>query len=105
MPMAVVQAASELCAQYGAWLVVDNTYEHFAYDGAASRAVLRLRLSLDEETAQFCSELSFQMHFLRIGSELSFQPNFSEESFQTSKLAPVVHGFHEGTDRITIEQR
>ena len=25
--------AHELCQQAGVWLVVDNTYEHFTYDG------------------------------------------------------------------------
>ena len=28
-----VERASELCAAAGAWLVLDNTYEHFVYDG------------------------------------------------------------------------
>ena len=29
-----LERASQLCAAAGAWLVVDNTYEHFTYDGA-----------------------------------------------------------------------
>ena len=28
-----MERASELCAAAGAWLVLDNTYEHFVYDG------------------------------------------------------------------------
>ena len=28
-----LQRAHELCEQAGVWLVVDNTYEHFTYDG------------------------------------------------------------------------
>ena len=28
-----LQRAHKLCEQAGAWLVVDNTYEHFTYDG------------------------------------------------------------------------
>ncbi len=28
-----LQRARKLCEQAGAWLIVDNTYEHFTYDG------------------------------------------------------------------------
>ena len=28
-----IERASALCAAAGAWLVLDNTYEHFAYEG------------------------------------------------------------------------
>ena len=28
-----LQRAHKLCEQAGAWLIVDNTYEHFTYDG------------------------------------------------------------------------
>eukprot|EP00928_Gymnodinium_smaydae_P065218 TRINITY_DN48393_c0_g1_i1.p1 TRINITY_DN48393_c0_g1~~TRINITY_DN48393_c0_g1_i1.p1 ORF type:complete len:438 (+),score=75.53 TRINITY_DN48393_c0_g1_i1:58-1371(+) len=31
IPLTTLQAASDLCRAHGAWLVVDNTYEHFAY--------------------------------------------------------------------------
>lgn len=34
-----LEAASRMCAQAGAWLVVDNTYEHFTYDGAEHHCV------------------------------------------------------------------
>lgn len=33
IPRETIEAASDLCAHYGAWLVMDNTYEHFAYEG------------------------------------------------------------------------
>ncbi|KAL1522517.1 hypothetical protein AB1Y20_017504 [Prymnesium parvum] len=33
IPHATLEEAKDLCAQYGAWLVVDNTYENFAYKG------------------------------------------------------------------------
>jgi len=33
IPGETLQAASELCAAHGIWLVVDNTYEHFQYEG------------------------------------------------------------------------
>jgi len=33
MTKAELQRAHKLCEQAGAWLVVDNTYEHFTYDG------------------------------------------------------------------------
>jgi len=31
IPKATLEEASALCAEYGAWLVLDNCYEHFAY--------------------------------------------------------------------------
>jgi aspartate/methionine/tyrosine aminotransferase len=34
-----LEAASRMCAHAGAWLVVDNTYEHFTYDGAEHHCV------------------------------------------------------------------
>jgi len=38
MPEAMLQRISALCAKYGSWLCVDNTYEHFTYeeDGGCS---------------------------------------------------------------------
>jgi len=30
---AELERASQMCAAAGAWLIVDNTYEHFVYDG------------------------------------------------------------------------
>merc|ERR1712107_630174 len=33
MPAALLQRLSDACAKYGAWLIVDNTYEHFEYEG------------------------------------------------------------------------
>ena len=38
IPQATVEAASALCAAHGIWLVMDNTYEHFAYDGRPPHA-------------------------------------------------------------------
>lgn len=34
-----LQRASAICAAAGAWLVVDNTYEHFTYGGAQHECV------------------------------------------------------------------
>ncbi len=36
---AELQRASQLCAAAGAWLVVDNTYEHFTYEGRQHHCV------------------------------------------------------------------
>jgi len=36
IPRATLEEASDLCRSHGVWLVVDNTYEHFAYDGEAA---------------------------------------------------------------------
>lgn len=33
MSKSELQRAHKLCEQAGAWLIVDNTYEHFTYDG------------------------------------------------------------------------
>ena len=33
MTRAELEQASELCRRRGTWLVVDDTYEHFTYDG------------------------------------------------------------------------
>jgi len=35
VPLETLEAASELCKAHGVWLVVDNTYEHFEYEGEA----------------------------------------------------------------------
>ena len=35
IPKATLEEASALCAEYGAWLVLDNCYEHFAYPDQA----------------------------------------------------------------------
>ena len=40
VPAETLQAASELCAEYGAWLVLDNCYEAFAYPGEAPHVCL-----------------------------------------------------------------
>lgn len=34
-----LEEASRMCSRAGAWLVVDNTYEHFTYDGATHHCV------------------------------------------------------------------
>ena len=34
-----LERASALCGAVGAWLVVDNTYEHFTYDGCEHACV------------------------------------------------------------------
>lgn len=34
LPRSLLQRASDLTAKAGSWLVVDNTYDHFLYDGA-----------------------------------------------------------------------
>ena len=34
-----LQRASAICAAAGAWLIIDNTYEHFTYDGARHECV------------------------------------------------------------------
>lgn len=36
---AELERASELCVSAGAWLIVDNTYEHFTYDGEQHECV------------------------------------------------------------------
>lgn len=36
---AELERASQLCSDAGAWLVVDNTYEHFVYDGGVHACV------------------------------------------------------------------
>merc|ERR1740124_1924436 len=40
IPRATIEAFSELCAQHGVWLVLDNTYEHFSYAGKAAHSCL-----------------------------------------------------------------
>lgn len=34
-----LEEASRMCSRADAWLVVDNTYEHFTYDGATHHCV------------------------------------------------------------------
>jgi bifunctional pyridoxal-dependent enzyme with beta-cystathionase and maltose regulon repressor activities len=35
LPRSELEAAAELCAAAGAWLVLDNTYEDFVYGGSS----------------------------------------------------------------------
>lgn len=39
MERAELERASELCRRAGAWLLLDNTYEHFAYGGRAHHCI------------------------------------------------------------------
>ena len=36
IPRSTLLEASALCAQYGAWLLMDNTYEHFSSNSSAA---------------------------------------------------------------------
>lgn len=38
IPEATIREASALCKEHGAWLVMDNTYEHFSYPGEPPHA-------------------------------------------------------------------
>ena len=40
IPEPTIRAVSELCASHGAWLIMDNTYEHFAYPGETAHACI-----------------------------------------------------------------
>jgi aspartate/methionine/tyrosine aminotransferase len=40
IPKETLVAASDLCAKHGAWLILDNCYEHFAYPGEAAHTCL-----------------------------------------------------------------
>ena len=44
IPRATIAAFSELCAEFGVWLVLDNTYEHFCYAGEAEHSCLEVRV-------------------------------------------------------------
>ena len=40
IPRSVLLEASALCKEFGAWLILDNTYEHFAYPGEEPHGTL-----------------------------------------------------------------
>mmetsp|Transcript_3047 Transcript_3047/g.5771 ORF Transcript_3047/g.5771 Transcript_3047/m.5771 type:complete len:432 (+) Transcript_3047:53-1348(+) len=61
-PKATLERCAEMCKKAGAWLVLDNTYEHFTYDGAEHHCV-----QADHVINLFSFSKAFGMMGWRIG--------------------------------------
>ena len=88
IPQATVEAASALCAAHGIWLVMDNTYEHFAYDGRPPHACVEG----DHVINVFSFSKAFGMMGWRVGY-LAFPPALVGELFKaqdTIVICPTV---------------
>ena len=88
IPQATVEAASALCAAHGIWLVMDNTYEHFAYDGLPPHACIEG----DHIINVFSFSKAFGMMGWRVGY-LAFPPALVGELFKaqdTIVICPTV---------------
>lgn len=83
-----LQRAQKLCEQAGAWLVVDNTYEHFTYDGRQHTCV-----SGPHVVNIFSMSKAFGMMGWRLGyiaypnADLAADP---EVGFQMSKVQDTI---------------
>ena len=64
IPRATIEAFSALCERYGVWLVLDNTYEHFSYEGEAAHACL--------EAAHVVNVFSFSKAFGMMGWRVGY---------------------------------
>ena len=89
IPKATLEAASALCARHSCWLVVDNTYEHFAYaDGPVHECI-----EADHVLNVFSFSKAFGMMGWRVGY-VAFPPRLGPELFKvqdTIASAPQRH--------------
>lgn len=86
VPKRTLERVAELCAQHGAWLLVDNTYEHFEYDSAHACVEGPHILNL------FSFSKAFGMMGWRVGY-LAFPPDLKPELFKvqdTVVICPAV---------------
>ena len=78
IPRATLEEASALCKQHGAWLVMDNTYEHFAYEGCPPHECIE-----DEHVVNvFSFSKAFGMMGWRVGY-LAYPPSLGPQLFKT----------------------
>jgi len=76
LPAAHLDKISKLCAKWGAWLVVDNTYEHFTYeeDGFCAHSAI----SGDHIVNIFSFSKAYGMMGWRVGY-LAYPPSLRDE--------------------------
>lgn len=90
LPKAMLDRLSALCKKHGAWLVMDNTYEHFTYeeDGHPSHSCI----SGDHVVNVFSFSKAFGMMGWRVGY-LAFPPSLLPELMKvqdTIAICPTV---------------
>jgi katanin p60 ATPase-containing subunit A1 len=88
IPRRTLEAVAALCAQHGAWMLVDNTYEHFEYEGATPHACVEGPHILN----LFSFSKAFGMMGWRVGY-LAFPPSLKPELFKvqdTLVICPAV---------------
>ena len=77
IPRATIEQISSLCEKHGVWLVLDNTYEHFAYDGCPPHACLEG----DHIINVFSFSKAYGMMGWRVGY-LAYPPRLGPELFK-----------------------
>ena len=78
IPRPTLEAFSAVCAQNGIWLVLDNTYEHFAYAGEAAHSCL--------EGEHIVNVFSFSKAYGMMGWRVgyaAFPPSLGPQLFKT----------------------
>jgi len=88
IPRATLEEASALCASHGVWLVIDNTYEHFAYaEGPAHECI-----EGDHILNVFSFSKAYGMMGWRVGY-VAFPPRLGPELFKvqdTIAICPTI---------------
>jgi len=77
IPRATLEEASALCARHGVWLVIDNTYEHFAYKDCPPHECIEGEHIIN----LFSFSKAFGMMGWRVGY-IAFPPKLGAELFK-----------------------
>lgn len=85
VPKQTLEQVAALCAVHGSWLLVDNTYEHFEYEGAPPHACVEGPHVLN----LFSFSKAFGMMGWRVGY-LAFPPSLKPELFKVQVLSPFL---------------
>tara|TARA_B110001452_G_scaffold118120_1_gene97980 strand:+ start:125 stop:1501 length:1377 start_codon:yes stop_codon:yes gene_type:complete len=78
IPRPTLEAFSAVCEQNGIWLVLDNTYEHFAYEGEATHSCLEGEHIINV----FSFSKAYGMMGWRVGYA-AFPPSLGPQLFKT----------------------
>ena len=88
IPKATLEEASELCKRFGVWLIIDNTYEHFAYADCPPHECIEA----DHIVNVFSFSKAFGMMGWRVGY-VAFPPILGPQLFKvqdTIAICPTI---------------
>merc|ERR1711964_418289 len=86
IPQIVLRRVSELCAEHGAWLVVDNCYEYFSYESEGHAA--HCTVSGDHVVNIFSFSKAFGMMGWRMGY-IAFPPAIKSALLKVQDTIPI----------------